>query len=1005
MAVPALASSDVATLDRSFGDRLRAAGDRVALPNVVLPGREAPAKMNLERFEVWAPDAKIVAFGENGSEQLLPRPTTRYYRGTIEGEPDALVFAAVEADGTINAMATSGSKRFTISTGRRIPAKGGVIGARERDDDAPIFVRETDALDDMIEGATGWTCGTEKQTINSIRQAQAMADVDRATVEGSAGSVNASYSFRLAIETDYELYLGFGSNSTTLTNYIGSLVGATSTIYQRDVKATLTLGTVHIWTTSSDPWTQLPAGDPTPALLELGTYWHNNYAGVNRADVVMISGKNFSAGVAWTGTLNGGDFCYNQACTQYYGAYAFVGSISVITTTVPDPNATVNGKQYGMPFNNNFWILSAFAHEVGHNCSSPHTHCMALTAAEKTQYSTTRNFVDECYSLEGQGNATCFGNTVSNYIGACFNKPLNQGGGPTYYCPPPVEYGTLMSYCHNTSDAANPNQIPSRFLFGKAGEPSFKVLSYFSTKFEAVTPSVVITAPSAPLVCGAQNASVPSAAGVTYQWQITGGTINGSSTSNSVNFTPNAASTTLTVTATNATNTASITNSTTLTTSCGSCSGAPVISPQPANTTITSGQTAQLTVAATGGGPYTYAWYQATNGGNVPVGTNSATLSVSPAQTSNYFVWVSNACGATISNLATVTVNSACTPAGITAQPQNVTITSGQSTNLTVTPSGTGPFTYTWYRIVNGSSVATGTSQSLQASPTQTTSYFVWVYNSCGAVLSNLATVTVNPACTPATIASHPASTTIPAGQNVQLSVTGAGGGPYTYYWYQLLNGANVAVGTNSSTLSVSPTQTSQYFAWVYNACGAAVSNLATITVCSPPGISAQPGNPTITQGQNAQLSVTATGGGPYNYSWYQIVNGSSVAVGTNSSTLNVAPASTSSYFVWVYNSCGAVLSNLATVTVTPACSTPSITSHPANSTIAQGQNVILSVTATGGAPYTYQWYQIVNGANVATGTNSNTLSVSPAVTSQYFVWVYNPCGAQISNLATITVN
>lgn len=87
-----------------------------------------------------------------------------------------------------------------------------------------------------------------------------------------------------------------------------------------------------------------------------------------------------------------------------------------------------------------------------------------------------------------------------------------------------------------------------------------------------------------------------------------------------------------------------------------------------------------------------------------------------------------------------------CTPPAITSQPSSRTITSGASTTLTVSATGTAPLSYQWYVGTSGNtgtpiSGATGTSHTV--SPTATTSYWVRVSNACGSLNSATATVTV----------------------------------------------------------------------------------------------------------------------------------------------------------------------------------------------------------------------------------------------------------------------
>ena len=95
-----------------------------------------------------------------------------------------------------------------------------------------------------------------------------------------------------------------------------------------------------------------------------------------------------------------------------------------------------------------------------------------------------------------------------------------------------------------------------------------------------------------------------------------------------------------------------------------------------------------------------------------------------------------------------------CTPPAITSQPQSATIAAGSSRTLSVTASGTAPFTYQWFIGASGNTsnpVPGGTGSSLAVSPGATTVYWVRVSNSCGTVNSAAATITVTPPQTSAT--------------------------------------------------------------------------------------------------------------------------------------------------------------------------------------------------------------------------------------------------------------
>ena len=85
----------------------------------------------------------------------------------------------------------------------------------------------------------------------------------------------------------------------------------------------------------------------------------------------------------------------------------------------------------------------------------------------------------------------------------------------------------------------------------------------------------------------------------------------------------------------------------------------------------------------------------------------------------------------------------------------------------------------------------------------------------------------------------------------------------------------------------------------------------------------------------------------------------------------------------------------------------PSITTQPASQTIASGSTAMLTVTATGTEPFTYQWYQGTSGdTTTPVGTNSVSFT-TPALTSTTSYWVKvsnaaNPAGVN-SDTATVT--
>jgi hypothetical protein len=264
------------------------------------------------------------------------------------------------------------------------------------------------------------------------------------------------------------------------------------------------------------------------------------------------------------------------------------------------------------------------------------------------------------------------------------------------------------------------------------------------------------------------------------------------------------------------------------------CSTAPVITAQPASSTINSGQTATLSVTATGGG-LSYQWYEGVSGTTTtPVGTNGSTFTT-PALTAtkSYWVRVTSTCGTASSTTATVIV---CVPASITTQPASQVIASGGTATLTVTAGGTGPFSYQWYEGASGTTttpVGTNSASFTTAALTAAKSYWVRVTGACGTASSNTATVSI---CSAPSIATQPASQTITSGGTATLSVVAGGSGPFTYQWYEGASGTTTTpVGTNSASFTTPAlTATKTYWVRVTSTCNGSVSvnsNAATVTV------------------------------------------------------------------------------------------------------------------------------------------------------------------------------
>ena len=118
------------------------------------------------------------------------------------------------------------------------------------------------------------------------------------------------------------------------------------------------------------------------------------------------------------------------------------------------------------------------------------------------------------------------------------------------------------------------------------------------------------------------------------------------------------------------------------------------------------------------------------------------------------------------------------------------------------------------------------------------------------------------------------------------------------------------------------------------------------------PAFTTQPASQTVTVGQTAMFSVTATGTSPLTYQWQK--NNANISGATSASYTTPATVSGdngATFRVVVTNSAGSATSNSATLTVTTSPVGPSINTQPANQTVTVGQTATFSVTAGGTAP------------------------------------------------------
>lgn len=256
-------------------------------------------------------------------------------------------------------------------------------------------------------------------------------------------------------------------------------------------------------------------------------------------------------------------------------------------------------------------------------------------------------------------------------------------------------------------------------------------------------------------------------------------------------------------------------------------------------------------------------------------------------------------------------------------------------------------------------------------------------------------------------------STTICNGSSVTLTAVGATlGTGANYQWGTgAIVGTSPIGGATSSTLNVSPTSTTTYWVRVENTnspCSATTGGVTvTVTVNQP---SAAPTSITgldICNGSSTTLTANGgTLGTGANYQW-----GTGAVVGVNpiggatSSTLTVSPVATTTYWVRIENTTAPCTATSGGVTKLITVSQPSVAATSASknkNNICPGISVNLSVVGgTLGTAASWRWYTSACGTSlVGSGT---TISVSPNVTTTYYVRAEGTCNT--TSCVAVTVN
>ncbi len=374
------------------------------------------------------------------------------------------------------------------------------------------------------------------------------------------------------------------------------------------------------------------------------------------------------------------------------------------------------------------------------------------------------------------------------------------------------------------------------------------------------------------------------------------------------------------------------------------------ITSDPSNLVAAEGSNRVFSVVAEGS-ELTYQWYKQNGAAWVELSNVTGRISgvrepdlslmqISVSDAGTYRVRVTDISGAFLDRTATLTVNQAVS---FSSHPASITRVASQSASFSVSATGTGPLSYQWKKdgidLVNGPRVSGATTANLSLSSLTTADaglYSVEVSNVVGSLLSNAASLFVEPAVA---IATHPSPVSVQSGQPAIFFVlaTGPSGG-LNYQWeFRPPGGVFEPIpAAHLPTLWIMLTTSAHagdYRVVVTHAASgsSATSNSASLTVlANPPSVQQPPQSQNAFVGSSVSFTVVASGEPAPTYQWFKgadpLVNSARIS-GASSAQLSLTSVELSdagTYRVVVSNSAGSVFAEAQLTIQASACPVPS---------------------------------------------------------------------------------
>lgn len=252
------------------------------------------------------------------------------------------------------------------------------------------------------------------------------------------------------------------------------------------------------------------------------------------------------------------------------------------------------------------------------------------------------------------------------------------------------------------------------------------------------------------------------------------------------------------------------------------------------------------------------------------------------------------------------------------------------------------------------------------------------------------------------------------SGSTTLTAVGGTLGTGANYQWGTgSVIGTNPIAGATNSTLTITPAGTTTYWVQIQNTtapCSASSGGVTQVVTVNQPSTA-----PTSVTGADfcspGSTTLTALGGAlgtGANYQWGTgTIIGTSPIAGATSSTLTVSPGTSTTYWVRIENTtapCTVNTGGLTKLITVTQSSVAAVSATKNKNNICPGISVSLGITGgTLGSGASWKWYTGSPGGTLV-GTGA-TLSVTPLVTTTYYVRAEGTCNTTSDQSVTVFIN